>query len=259
MIVESREDLVMMVTRGRIVYRGLLGRPKERTLGGLSIYSCEDVPFKVRIGNAPSRRVSIAMVPSNVPVVITARERVIDLIVIEPERMPEGVSRRVLEAACVEGSPEHRRLQMGFQAWAQKAESLECTDSAVDRYFFGSKFAVQKLDPRITQVADAIAENPTSKHMAADHASRCGLSFSRFLHLFRDEVGMTFRGYCAWKRARAMLQYVAQGYSITEVAMQIGYPDSSHFSHSIRRIYGLCPRDIFSGSQDLAVHPKYLP
>jgi hypothetical protein len=32
------------------------------------------------------------------------------------------------------------------------------------------------------------------------------------------------------------------------------YPDSTHFSHSIRRFYGLQPRAIFSGSRDLAIY-----
>ena len=38
------------------------------------------------------------------------------------------------------------------------------------------------------------------------------------------------------------------------IAQDIGYPDSTHFSHSIRRFYGLKPRAIFSGSRDLAIY-----
>ncbi|MFO7552258.1 MAG: helix-turn-helix domain-containing protein [Haliea sp.] len=244
----------MMITRGRTVYRGLLGQPRERTLGGLSIYSTAGEPFSIRIGDAPRQSTRIALVPANVPVAISVPERVIDLIVIEPELVPEGLSRSALEAACVDGSPEHRRLQAAFHSWARQSESLECSDSAVDHYFFGSDLLARQLDPRIAAAAETIAANPGDKHTAADHAAACGLSFSRFVHLFRDEVGMTFRSFCAWKRARAMLAHVARGSSLTEVALQIGYPDSTHFSHSIRRIYGLRPRDIFSGSRRLAVH-----
>lgn len=252
-------ELAMMITRGRTVYRGLLGQPRERTLGGLSIYSTAGKAFSIRIGDAPRQSTRIALVPANVPVVISVPERVIDLILIEPELVPEGLSRGVLEAACLDGSPEHRRLQAAFQAWARQSESLECSDSAVDHYFFGSDLLARQLDPRIAAVAETIAANPGDKHTAAAHAAACGLSFSRFVHLFRDEVGTTFRSFCAWKRARAMLAYVARGSSLTEVALQIGYPDSTHFSHSIRRIYGLRPRDIFSGSRKLAVHTESAP
>lgn len=246
----------MMITRGRTVYRGLLGRPRERTLGGLSIYSTAGEPFSIRIGDAPRQSTRIALVPANVPVAISVPERVIDLIVIEPELVPEAFSWRALEAACEDGSAAHRRLQSAFVDWPRQSQVLECSDSAVDRYFFGSDLLARQLDPRIAAVAETIAANPGDKHTAADHAAVCCLSFSRFVHLFRDEVGMTFRSFCAWKRARGMLAYVTQGSNLTEVALQTGYPDSTHFSHSIRRIYGLRPRDIFSGSRRLVVHTE---
>ena len=37
------------------------------------------------------------------------------------------------------------------------------------------------------------------------------------------------------------------------VALDIGYPDSTHFSHSIRQTFGLKPRDIFAGSRKLRI------
>jgi AraC-like DNA-binding protein len=37
------------------------------------------------------------------------------------------------------------------------------------------------------------------------------------------------------------------------VALDIGYPDSTHFSHSIRQTYGLKPKDIFAGSRKLRI------
>lgn len=252
-------DLSMMITRGRTVYRGLLGQPRARTLGGLSIYVTAGDPFSIRIGDAPVQHKRVVLVPPNVPVTLSAPTRMIDLILIEPEFVPEGSSRCALDAACVEGSSRHLRLQRAFSDWPRQAQLLACTDSAVDRYFFGCDLRPRRIDSRIAQAAALIAANSGSKHVAADLAAACGLSFSRFVHLFRDEVGMTFRSFCAWKRARALLTYVTEGSSLTDVALQIGYPDSTHFSHSIRRIYGLRPRDIFSGSRRLAVHTDTAP
>ena len=42
--------------------------------------------------------------------------------------------------------------------------------------------------------------------------------------------------------------------NLTDVALIAGYPDSSHFSHSIRQVYGLKPKAIFAGSRNLAVY-----
>jgi AraC-like DNA-binding protein len=63
---------------------------------------------------------------------------------------------------------------------------------------------------------------------------------------------MTFRCFRAWKRARSFLAYVKLP-NLTDVALTIGYPDSTHFSHSIRNVYGLTPKDIRAGSRRLAI------
>ena len=80
-----------------------------------------------------------------------------------------------------------------------------------------------------------------------------GLSFSRFLHLFKAEVGTPFRSLRTWKRARSLLHHVTRDTNLVHVALDTGYPDSTHFSHSIRQVYGLKPRDLFAGSRQLTV------
>ena len=48
--------------------------------------------------------------------------------------------------------------------------------------------------------------------------------------------------------------FANQDLNLAHLAQDIGYPDSTHFSHSIRRFYGLKPRAIFVGSRDLAIY-----
>ena len=71
---------------------------------------------------------------------------------------------------------------------------------------------------------------------------------------FKQETGIAFRSFRAWKRARHLLHFANQDLNLAHLAQDIGYPDSTHFSHSIRRFYGLKPRAIFSGSRGLAVY-----
>ncbi|MDQ0073721.1 AraC-like DNA-binding protein [Variovorax boronicumulans] len=54
--------------------------------------------------------------------------------------------------------------------------------------------------------------------------------------------------------ARSLLRYVRQTTTLTDIALDTGYPDSTHFSHSIRQVYGLKPSDILAGSRRLALH-----
>jgi AraC-like DNA-binding protein len=62
-----------------------------------------------------------------------------------------------------------------------------------------------------------------------------------------------YRKLRTWKRARCLLGYANGNSSLTHVALDTGYPDSTHFSHSIRQVYGLKPRDILAGSRRLRV------
>ena len=71
---------------------------------------------------------------------------------------------------------------------------------------------------------------------------------------FKAETGISFRSFRAWKRARHLLHFANQDINLAPLAQDIGYPDSTHFSHSIRRFYGLKPRAISSGSRDLAIY-----
>jgi AraC-like DNA-binding protein len=47
---------------------------------------------------------------------------------------------------------------------------------------------------------------------------------------------------------------VNQDSNLAYIALETGYADSTHFSHSIRHVYGLKPKDIFAGSRRLAVY-----
>ena len=92
--------------------------------------------------------------------------------------------------------------------------------------------------------------------MAGDCAASVRLSFSRFLHLFKEQTGAPFRSMRTWKRARSLLHYVNRPSNLTAVALETGYPDATHFSHSIRQVYGLKPKDIFAGSRRLVLLGK---
>jgi AraC-like DNA-binding protein len=50
-----------------------------------------------------------------------------------------------------------------------------------------------------------------------------------------------------------VLYHVTRSSTLTDVALDVGYPDSTYFSHSIRQVYGLQPKEIFAGSRRLAI------
>src|SRR5205807_6520324 len=128
------------------------------------------------------------------------------------------------------------------------------TTAEFDQLFFGEGLPDRNIDHRIRRSAAKLNDFSGSKMSAADCAASVGLSPSRFLHLFKEQTGVSFRAFRAWKRARHLLHFVNEDINLAHLAQDIGYPDSTHFSHSIRRFYGLAPRTIFSGSRQLAIY-----
>jgi len=128
------------------------------------------------------------------------------------------------------------------------------TTQELDLLLFGELLPDRNIDRRIKCAASRLNNFSGGNMTAADCAASVGLSSSRFLHLFKEQTGVSFRAYRAWKRARHLLHFVNEDINLAHLAQDIGYPDSTHFSHSIRRFYGLQPRAIFSGSRDLAIY-----
>jgi AraC-like DNA-binding protein len=143
------------------------------------------------------------------------------------------------------------------RAWESPVDSqaVNLLDLDFDLAVFGAKLPTRKIDQRILFVLGRIKEDPSAPAVAEEYANMVNLSFSRFLHLFKQEVGAPFRSFRTWKRARNLLNYVVNhNNNLLYVALGTGYPDSTHFSHTIRRVYGLKPSEIFAGSRRLAVY-----
>jgi transcriptional regulator GlxA family with amidase domain len=127
-----------------------------------------------------------------------------------------------------------------------------------DKMLFGKTLTTRSIDSRILAVMETIKRHPSTPASAEECAEMAHLSVSRFLHLFTQEVGVAFRSFRTWKRARNLLHYVKSDSNLASIALETGYADSTHLSHSIRQIFGLKPKDILAGSRRLVVHDHAL-
>lgn len=77
--------------------------------------------------------------------------------------------------------------------------------------------------------------------------ARYGLSYSHFRRLCRNALGNSAKNELrGWRIARALLDVVEEGQSLTEVAMRYGYASSSHLSNDIRDAFGVSPRGLWN-------------
>jgi AraC-like DNA-binding protein len=245
---------LMLINPERVFYAGLLGRPRKRISGGLNIYVPLQGTLTVDAGQ-PFTTSDVAVVQPYVSHSVGCDGLSVVCLVIEPETISAqaaqalttrcGGENAAMFAAHIRAT--HRDLHLHGQR-----EGFSTAE--FDRLIFGELLESRRLDRRIRRAGTALGSGSGARMTAADCAALAGLSPSRFLHLFKDDTGVSFRAFRAWKRARHLLHFVNEDLNLAHLAQQIGYPDSTHFSHSIRRFYGLKPRAIFSGSRDLAIY-----
>lgn len=251
----AASEMFMLITRERLAYIGLLGRPQTREFGSLTIYISLGAPFQVQVEGRDWESAEMYVIAPDTPHRITTSDRLIGVLLIEPETVrfdgvPHWLQPSINAAQCL---PALAQVRGAFLALKSKDVSVASVEAHFDTFFLGQKLAQRRLDARMAAVVGRINQDPCSLTGAEECAKQVDLSFSRFLHLFKDEVGTTFRSFRAWKRARSFLSHVNSASNLTDLALDIGYPDSSHFSHTVRRYWGLTPKDILAGSRRLAV------
>ncbi|MER1967126.1 AraC family transcriptional regulator [Castellaniella sp. GW247-6E4] len=253
---EHRENNRIMVIRpDAVFYLGLLGKTSRRSLGSLTVYLAVGEPFRFRADDGQWEERESAVVAPYLEHQIVACDRV-GVLLIEPEfvDMKSVIGMSADSDPCadlaeiIDGMTE-LTLDLGDRAHEPGEGSIaEYMDVALR-----AQFLHRGLDSRIGHVVAMIRDQPWERFSAQSCAAISGISVSRFLHLFKSEIGTTFRRFIAWKRVRCALEYVKHQSNLTDIALELGYPDSTHFSHSIRKAYGFSPRTMFYASRYLSL------
>jgi len=245
---------LMLISPERVFYAGLLGRPRKRTSGGYNIYAAMRGGLTITEGTSELVG-ELAVVPPYVPHSVESEHPCIICLVIEPETVEPSAMEDLSARIAGTDTPDiAQRIRAAYETLRLQQGRRGFTTGEFDGLCFGEALPGRRLDQRIKRSAARLNDFCASKLTAADCAASAGLSPSRFLHLFKEQTGVSFRAFRAWKRARHLLHFANQNINMAHLAQDIGYPDSTHFSHSIRRFYGLKPRAIFLGSRDLAIY-----
>jgi AraC-like DNA-binding protein len=248
-------DHLMLIMPERVFYAGLLGRPRARCAGAFYVYVALKEGLRLSTAEGCEEHGELLAVLSNVRHTVTSGYRSVICVTIEPESVRTGTFEQLLKRLL--GRQREflaDRIRSAYQSLLRTGCRDDITTSEFDQMCFGEVLPRRHLDQRVVKAIAQIRRFSGEPVTAASCAAEVGLSASRFLHLFKQETGISFRSFRAWKRARHLLHFANQDLNLAHLAQDIGYPDSTHFSHSIRRFYGLKPRAIFSGSRDLAIY-----
>jgi AraC-like DNA-binding protein len=246
----------MWITPGRVLYAGLLGRPGTRRLGGWIVYFADETPLRLTTEASAAPEASwpqgvLAVVPPYQPHRVTSQARMLSNLILEPESFDAAALPPVLAPMLCGSGGVFDDTEV--DALALRARLRQARNDALDRLVFGEPLKARAIDPRIERILAELGASGAEPRSADALSADVGLSVSRFVHLFKQETGVSLRTYRAWKRARSVLHLVTRPGSLTELAFTTGYPDSAHFSRSIRQVFGLQPREVMAGSRRIAL------
>ncbi len=135
-------------------------------------------------------------------------------------------------------------------------EEIDCITKVVDRFIAELNRDTEPINPVKLQtdkrIEDAIKilkksiGDPLYLHEIAD---RVGLSGSRLVHLFKQEIGIPMRRYILWLRLNNAIIEILRNRNLTEAAIQAGFSDSAHFSRIFMRNFGISPSEFLKNSQ----------
>jgi AraC-like DNA-binding protein len=241
----------MWLGRDRLFYGGLVGDAMQtRCLGAMAIYAAQTCEIEISLGAGPWLRRRLVALAPYAPHRLRTQSGEIACLCLEPESIDRAELPSWLAAL---NRDEDERLIGRIVAARSETAGGGFSTREFDLRFLGRVLPPRPLDPRVRLILDRLIDAPDRTISAQDCARRIGVSTSRLLHLFKQETDVAFRSARMWKRARRFMDHANRDDSLTDVALDLGYPDSTHFSHSIRACFGLQPRSIRRGSRGMQV------
>ena len=109
---------------------------------------------------------------------------------------------------------------------------------------FSQFYPKHAIDSRVIKVVDKIKQTAEDNLSVDDLASLVNLSVPRLVQIFKKQTGVPMRRYRLWHRLFITGVDMAAGRNLTEAAINAGFTDSSHFSHTFKAMFGMPPSTI---------------
>lgn len=167
----------------------------------------------------------------------------------ETSHLSKVIDREYLAKDCKNKLDDE--IEKGVIHLIESGSSLDDIDGYVMKQFEYSQLDPSSLDDRILSALKYIQEAETINGEIYDLLSeKICLSKSRFLHLFKEEMGIDLKNYLLLKRMEKAYDLVAKKkMNITEAAIMSGFSSSSHFSRACKLHYGISLTDFLKAQK----------
>jgi AraC-like DNA-binding protein len=173
---------------------------------------------------------------------------------VEPDAAPEMPS----DCCIISVSPLVRELLLSF---VQKPQLYPLGDSREARFVnvLVDELSAARREPlylpmpkdaRLRKLADQMMRDPSLRSTIEVWGERIGASPRTLTRRFREETGMSFGKWRRQLQLSLALQWLAEGLSVTNVALDLGYESSSAFITMFKQALGQTPSRYFAAPAD---------
>ncbi|MBL4796033.1 MAG: helix-turn-helix transcriptional regulator [Oleispira sp.] len=244
----------------RTLYIGPLFEPLSLSQGAATLVVSLDKPMTFSIeGKAENIECTSLLLPAGLSATIDTG----DAIVANCNLDPLGADFSGLSALM-----QHQHGKIGYDLkpygdfkqvyQTLQAEQLD-SDSAYEllddllEKRFSQLYPNHAIDSRVAKVVERIKQTADDNLSVDDLASFVNLSVPRLVQIFKKQTGVPMRRYRLWHRLFITAVEMASGGNLTEAAMNAGFTDSAHFSHTFKAMFGMAPTTILMQPNSLKI------
>lgn len=188
---------------------------------------------------------SSCLIKSNVPHKLSCSDNQLLILVNPSSSFGHYLTQEISEDISVFNHTLSTRLKTYIQQYTEGEISIKMFNEQVKKSIQSFNCACNDFnhfnDKRIYKALQYIEANYDRVVSLDEVASACYLSPSRFLHLFKDKTGITFRRAQLWVKVTKSFKSLPKQ-SITQTAHQYGFTDSAHYSKIFKQNFGFSPK-----------------
>lgn len=238
----------LFVWPGRSLYFGPSVQLAAHAYATVALHVGVYRPFRIKIADSPWQRCRCAIIPAGVRHELDFEGGVHGKLFIERDHADFLYFKR--RFAWIAQSPKFFSDDELIEqlCWLYETDpNKDVIENCLDEMLQCDGELNQMLDPRVKNAIDLMRDEPDCNFSQEYLAEMADLSPSRFLHLFKQNTDMPYRRFRTWKRLFLALDSLCVCDNLTMAALDAGFADAAHFSHSFRDTFGINPAYVFRG------------
>jgi AraC-like DNA-binding protein len=244
----------------RTLYIGPLFEPLKLSQGAATLLVSLDKPISFSIeGEAENIECMSLLLPAGLSVSIDTGDAIVANCHLDPLGADFSGISVLMEKQCgkigydLKQYGEFRQVYQILQSQPLNSEDAYVLLEDLLEKRFSQFYPNHAIDSRVAKVVEKIKQTADDNLSVDDLASLVNLSVPRLVQIFKKQTGVPMRRYRLWHRLFITAVAIASGGNLTEAAMNAGFTDSAHFSHTFKAMFGMTPTTILMQPNGLQI------